>query len=97
MDPCASLPALAHRHDGNSSDDAEILRLLLIEDSRVDACVIQVYLASTDDGRVELEHADRLSSGLSRLKEGHFHRAVQEFCDPKKALDDLTAMVNKVA
>jgi DNA-binding NarL/FixJ family response regulator len=56
----------------NHGRDADRLRLLLIEDSRVDVCRVRGFLESADGAAVELEQADRLSAGLSRLKDGHF-------------------------
>ena len=66
-------PVVAQLHDRSSSGDAEVLRLLLIEDCQVDACLIKSFLASTDDVTIELEHAGRLSAGLSCLKDEQFH------------------------
>ena len=60
----------------NTDDDQGPLRLLLIEDNRVDACVIRECLASAGGVVVELEHAACLSDGLSRLKAERFHAVI---------------------
>jgi PAS domain S-box-containing protein len=51
---------------------SESLRLLLIEDNLVDACVIQGYLTHTNGLHVELEHAQQLSLGVAWLRERRF-------------------------
>jgi serine phosphatase RsbU (regulator of sigma subunit)/DNA-binding NarL/FixJ family response regulator len=76
MEPRDPRPSLAPRPDGDSAEDLEILHLLLIEESRAEAMAIRECLAWSDDVRVELEHAERLSAGLVRLKEGRFHAVV---------------------
>ena len=41
-----------------------------IEDNAVDARLIQIMLSEAGSGLFDLEHADRLSSGLKRLSQG---------------------------
>jgi sigma-B regulation protein RsbU (phosphoserine phosphatase) len=71
----AKTSQLRHR---SSPHEGELLRLLLIEDNPVDACVIRECLASTDEVSIELEHVRQLSTGLSRLKDGRFHAVVAD-------------------
>lgn len=52
--------------------DSELLRVLLIEDNPIDARVIHDYLVGRKGVRINLEHAERLSSGLDRLTDGRF-------------------------
>src|SRR5947207_9845746 len=46
------------------------LKVLLIEDNPIDARLIQIMLSEAGSGLFELEHADRLASGLKRLSQG---------------------------
>jgi phosphoserine phosphatase RsbU/P len=46
------------------------LTVLLIEDNAIDARLIQIMLSEAGSGLFELEHADRLASGLKRLSQG---------------------------
>ena len=46
------------------------LKVLLIEDNPLDARLIQIMLSDAGGGMFELERADRLTVGLSRLAEG---------------------------
>lgn len=48
------------------------LRVLLIEDNPIDTQVIREYLARPEEVQIELEHAERLSTALARLPDGHF-------------------------
>ena len=107
----APSPAAGQMLHGSSPRDGEVLRLLLIEDNRVDACVTREYLASADGVIVELEHVDRLSTGLSRLKDKRFHAAVIDLnlpdsegadtvvrthaCDPSVPIVVLTGVEEK--
>ena len=70
------LPAPAPSRHRSASPDGAPLRLLLIEDNRVDACVIRECLACADDASIELEAVQHLSTGLSRLKDGGFDAVV---------------------
>src|SRR5258706_12661856 len=45
------------------------LQVLLIEDNRIDARLIQIMISEAGSGYFELHRADRLESGLKRL--GH--------------------------
>jgi diguanylate cyclase (GGDEF)-like protein len=47
-------------------------RILLVEDSPADARLMAEYLRETADGRVELQHVDRLHTALKRLREQKF-------------------------
>src|ERR1044071_7892304 len=62
------------RSEGNSTSDGldvtSPLIVLLIEDNAIDARLIQIMLSEAGSGLFELEHADRLSSGLKRLSQG---------------------------
>src|SRR4051812_915821 len=50
--------------------DLSALKVLLIEDNPIDARLIQIMLAESGAGMFELEKADRLAVGLSRLSKG---------------------------
>ncbi|MBR9814920.1 response regulator [bacterium] len=59
--------------EANQSAAAEApLRLLLVEDSKFDAKLIQTYLRSADAPRgLEISHASRLQDGVDHLKAHH--------------------------
>ncbi len=46
------------------------LRVLLIEDERADAKFITLLLAESSTIRIQVEHADRLATGVAKLAEG---------------------------
>ena len=50
--------------------DGEKIRILLIEDNPGDARLIREMLAAKESASFDLEHADRLSTGLARLARG---------------------------
>jgi serine phosphatase RsbU (regulator of sigma subunit) len=50
--------------------DLSTLKVLLIEDNPIDARLIQIMLAESGAGMFDLEKADRLAVGLSRLSQG---------------------------
>jgi signal transduction histidine kinase len=52
--------------------EVEPLRILLIEDDREDAQVIEWCLAESPDAPIEMEQAQRLTTGLARLAERPF-------------------------
>ena len=49
MEQSALLSATDQLRQRKSPRDVELLQLLLIEDSRVDACLIREFLTSADD------------------------------------------------
>jgi two-component system NtrC family sensor kinase len=51
--------------------EGEKIRILLIEDNPGDARLIRELLAAKESALFDLEHADRLSTGLSRLAQGN--------------------------
>src|SRR4026209_1148668 len=63
-------PSLLTADSGLPAPDAiSPLKVLLIEDNAIDARLIQIMLSEAGSGMFELEHADRLASGLKRLGE----------------------------
>ncbi len=56
--------------------ETDSLRLLLIEDDLVDACLIEEYLTQSREVPIELERADRLATGLDHLSNGRYDCAV---------------------
>lgn len=59
-------------------DHTRVLRLLLVEDSRVDVCRVREFLTGADEVAVELEHVERLSAALAHLKDGRFDAVLMD-------------------
>jgi DNA-binding response OmpR family regulator len=55
---------------GPSGPEAEILKVLLVEDNPRDARMIREMLAEVKDDGFSLEYAEQLSTALERLAEG---------------------------
>ena len=71
------------------SRQSEILRILLIEDSPVDAFMIRELLKEVKDSPFDLKCADRLSTGLERLGEGGIDVVLLDLVLPAKEGTEL--------
>jgi signal transduction histidine kinase len=58
------------------------IRVLLIEDNPGDADLVREYLLDAERGRIDLEHADRLSAGLAKLAEERFDAVLLDLALP---------------
>jgi len=60
----------------------ERVKLLLIEDNPSDARLIEVMLEHASDGLFDIEHVERLSAGLQRLKQGGINVVLSDLSLP---------------
>jgi hypothetical protein len=63
-------PAIEVPPEAHAAPQPERLKVLLIEDNRGDARLIELMLADKGSDLFELESAERLGDGLRRLQEG---------------------------
>lgn len=108
----ASSPTTAQLHHQSPFPSPEVLRLLLVEDSRLDACVVRECLACAEGVSIEVEHVQRLANALSRLKDERFDAVVVDLnlpdsggvdtviqthaCDPRIPIVVLTGVEEKL-
>jgi len=75
---------------------AETVKVLLIEDNRGDARLMEAMLAEAGDAQFELETADRLSSGLARLAKGGVDVVLLDLGLPDSwGFDSFTGVYNR--
>lgn len=67
------------------------LQILLIEDDPDHALLIQRHLGKVQDRPVQLERADRLANGLSRLSQGHVDAVLLDLALPDSPITDTLA------
>ena len=72
------------------------MQVLLIEDNEDDVLLIKEQLAASHEGSVELEHANRLATGLERLARGGIEVVLTDLHLPdSQALDTFDQVYAK--
>ncbi|MDD2922639.1 MAG: ATP-binding protein [Anaerolineales bacterium] len=78
--------------------NANLIRVLLIEDDPDDALLLKESLAEANAIRVKLTHADHLSEGLQRIAEQEFDVVLLDLNLPdSRGLDTLNLLLRQVA
>src|SRR4051812_23777131 len=73
----------ARKSEGETApSQTERVKLLLIEDNPSDARLIEVMLEHASDGLFDIEHVERLSAGIQRLKQGGINVVLSDLSLP---------------